>query len=459
MCLNNTISQNKDYNENEPDLLDLLDEDHFTYKSDYVDIDAVTNKLNSKSGLTVMHFNIHGLLSKIHELELMLYKLDKLNRAPDVILLCETFLNKQNMFLANLKGYTCHHNVRDNMGKGGITIYVRNGIKHMYEHELVLWDEGKLETSFIKVTDAKSKSLLIGEIYRVPNTNEGTFLTYYKKLTESILPNYDNVILCGDFNIDLLKCENNTKAKSFVDINAECGLIPTCTKPTRVTKCSATLIDNIFIKSDYIDYENIIPISDLSDHWPILTYINTTPAVTYEDVYSRDITECKLAEIFDKLKEVNWLDSNHSCQELYDQLDTEFGKILDDVCPLVPVSTSNRKVIKNPWITSAILKSSNECTKLYKRCLKLGKDSAEYENYCKYRNMLKRVKRQAKIMFFMKRFTCHRSNSSKVWANLNQLLKKSKNKSDCIYEVIENDKKVTDKKELSDLFRYLTLIM
>ena len=51
----------------------------------------------------------------------------------------------------------------------------------------------------------------------------------------------------GDFNLDLLHYETHSQSIEFLDKNVSASLFLHITIPTRVTPCSKTLIDNIFI--------------------------------------------------------------------------------------------------------------------------------------------------------------------------------------------------------------------
>ena len=75
---------------------------------------------------------------------------------------------------------------------------------------------------------------------------------------------YD-LMLCGDFNIDLLECNIPT---SFQNTMYSLSLMPIISKPTRIADNSATLIDNFFI-NEPCTFESGILISDISDHFPI----------------------------------------------------------------------------------------------------------------------------------------------------------------------------------------------
>ena len=45
--------------------------------------------------------------------------------------------------------------------------------------------------------------------------------------------------------------------------------LPTKNRPTGISDHSSILIDNIFVKSMYLQFESIIIYNDISDHFPI----------------------------------------------------------------------------------------------------------------------------------------------------------------------------------------------
>ena len=70
--------------------------------------------------------------------------------------------------------------------------------------------------------------------------------------------------------MDLKNHSKHPPTKEFIDINLDSNLIPTITKPTRITRNSATLIDNIIVGKQFHDFEANIGISDISDHLPLI---------------------------------------------------------------------------------------------------------------------------------------------------------------------------------------------
>ena len=90
---------------------------------------------------------------------------------------------------------------------------------------------------------------MIGSLYWSPNTSTEVL---YEHLSNTIprvkSEGRDKHLILGmDHNLDLLKSNNHTATRKFLDMILDNGLIPSITRPTRITQQSATLIDNIFI--------------------------------------------------------------------------------------------------------------------------------------------------------------------------------------------------------------------
>ena len=65
-------------------------------------------------------------------------------------------------------------------------------------------------------------------------------------LIHEITSENKQILLLGDFNIDLLKSDNDPNIMSFMDILGSNLILPQILLPTRITEHSKTLIDNIF---------------------------------------------------------------------------------------------------------------------------------------------------------------------------------------------------------------------
>ena len=90
-----------------------------------------------------------------------------------------------------------------------------------------------------------AKVIVILCVYRPPRGNIEIFLETMDQITSS-LPLHIECVLAGDFNIDLLNTGNGNSLK-FLNLVLPFSLLPTITRPTRISENIATLIDNIFI--------------------------------------------------------------------------------------------------------------------------------------------------------------------------------------------------------------------
>ena len=139
----------------------------------------------------------------------------------------------------------------------------------------------------------KKHKLLVGSLYRAPNTDQSKFLSDYKNFIETLTNNSEYKIILGmDHNLDLLKSHIHKKTQQFLNMNLDFDLFPVITKPTRITHTSATLIDNIFLDSRLTGQTvNKILVDDISDHLPsVLILENLNPSKRKKiEVTSRDI--------------------------------------------------------------------------------------------------------------------------------------------------------------------------
>jgi len=78
--------------------------------------------------------------------------------------------------------------------------------------------------------------------------------------------------LLGDYNIDLLKESSNKQISDFLNLIYSFSFYPTINKPTRITRTTATIIDNIITNST-AHHQSGIFIADLSDHLSV--FVNT----------------------------------------------------------------------------------------------------------------------------------------------------------------------------------------
>ena len=93
----------------------------------------------------------------------------------------------------------------------------------------------------------------------------------------------------GDYNINLLNVDIHNLSSEFLNLMYSFAFFPVINKPTRISKNTSSLIDNIFC-NDIIENVlfNGILYTDVSDHLPIFSIINQKPNVTQIILYIKE---------------------------------------------------------------------------------------------------------------------------------------------------------------------------
>ena len=151
------------------------------------------------------------------------------------------------------------------------------------------------------------------------------------------------------------------------------NIYPLIDRPTRITPHSATTIDNIFCNVFNHKIKSGVVIANLTDHYPIF---QITSSVFHYD----NITRNKRIRLFNKKNvdnicaNVNHVDWSFVCNvDSPSDAYSTFIKIMDIYnthfpCKLSRITKSGkRKIPRQPWITSAIVKSIIRKEKLYKK--------------------------------------------------------------------------------------------
>ena len=195
--------------------------------------------------------------------------------------------------------------------------------------------KGEFESIIIEIKNKASKNIIIGEIYHVPNTSVCESIVRYEKIMTDIANTKNYIIIATDQNFDYMKINQNSAISDLMDVFYTLGILPTITRPTRITHSSATLIDNIYIKRCKYDLlQSRIIITDISDHLPVIacTGMHTTPNTREPLVFKhRPMNNEQENEIVNIINSTNWKDvlNNCSINDAYNNFTTKLTEILD----------------------------------------------------------------------------------------------------------------------------------
>ena len=413
----------------------MPDED-FKGSCDYLEIDDLDSLSPNISDLRLIHLNIRGLVGKQNELNNLLINGYGTAKPVDIAMINETWLRNDTLNKVSFPGYNLLSKQRIGKKGGGICMIIADKFKHRQRDDLLI-KTSCFEHLIIKLKTRTAPMILVS-VYRPPNTNAKEFLRDYKNLISSLNKHIGTktpIVIGTDHNLDFLKCDLHQVTQDFVEYNLESKLIPVITRPTRITKSSATLIDNIFISQNLVDdYWCGLLLNDISDHLPcLLTIEKSDPDMKgYNLISTRSMTDTKLTNIKHDLDSINWGDVllGDDCQTAYDKFKNTLTNILDSHAPVL-IKQQKTQPKTEPWITPGLKQSRQKQKKLYKEFIKSQTDHTETKYKC-YRNILKRTIRKARIDYYNNKCTEVKGNMKNLCFIINQAIGKQTDKSTAI---------------------------
>ena len=285
--------------------MDIID--NYKDSCDYLDLDKTEDVITS-GDLNLIQLNIRGLISKQNMLTKETHS-EKSSGVVHVYMLNETWITNKNEHMVMIPNYKFVSKHRTNKKGGGVGLAIHSDVQFRTRDDIKLDHDSELEYQFIELK-AKRRNIIVGSMYRPPNSKEKEFLKDYKELMEKLKKLKDKELVIGmDHNMDFLKSSKHTNTQAFLDYNIDMNMLPTITRPTRITDTSATLIDNIFISSGLQeDYGSGIIISDMSDHLPIFVRLNNVKQDlrVHHTVTYRKVNEDNIIALNEYLCKLDW---------------------------------------------------------------------------------------------------------------------------------------------------------
>ena len=188
----------------------------------------------------------------------------------DIISIAETNIDEEHRTLYQMNGYTSEYNSKtsDKTKGTGIGMYIHDQYQYNRLEHLCKCSQN-LEALFVEITNTEVPQT-VGVIYRPPNGKVPAALRELESLLKLLPP--ENVIITGDFNVNLLK-ESNHKSE-FEQIIYSNNFVPLISLATHVKPgCQSTLIDNIMVNSTENIVNSGVLKSTTSHHHPIFCVI------------------------------------------------------------------------------------------------------------------------------------------------------------------------------------------
>ena len=403
-----------------------------------------------KTVFSMFHTNIRSMNRNFECLRNLLDQ--RLNLKCSVIGLTETWLSDTPHSLYSLQGYDLIVNNRPNRQGGGVALYIKTDFNFTQKTALNHVNDS-IETIFIEIEFVGRKNIVIGIIYRPPNSSHNDFLLNLQNILSNPILRSKDCFLMGDFNANLLKYDTDSFVHEFYGTLLTSSFIPLISKPTRMSEQSSTLIDNIFTNMHPFPHAGVV-ISDITDHFPIFAnFPILQQAQQPSKIYPRNFSEGNISTFKDRLDEFDW-------GNIYDmnEVNNCFDDFMDNLTNLfnecLPVRQSNQRSRKrtprSPWITNSLLRCINRKNNLFLK-YKAKPTENNKSRYLNYKNTLTGLLRREKRNYFSCQFTKCKRDAKNTWKIINEVLNKHEKKNS-VSKIKIGNRIIDNVQEISDHF-------
>ena len=179
-----------------------------------------------------------------------------------------------------------------------------------------------------------------------------------------------------DQNLNLLNSSTHTtETQVFIDTTSTTTYFPVSLTPTRITKTSATLIDNIFISQNlHNSFDACVVVHNFSHHLPSIINLHDqmSKKIGHLEFMCRSLDKDKIININKELLKVDWTQLyNTNLNITLDEFQNKIEDCLDTMAPLKSKMIPIHKIWQEQWITKGISKSMRKCIHLYKQSIKI----------------------------------------------------------------------------------------
>uniref|UniRef100_A0A8D8U8H6 Endonuclease/exonuclease/phosphatase domain-containing protein n=1 Tax=Cacopsylla melanoneura TaxID=428564 RepID=A0A8D8U8H6_9HEMI len=328
--------------------------------------------------------------------------------------------NIENYLLANAY---CRqgHNIR-----GGVSIYIKNNLNFKIIEFKTPCIDFIFEYCAVAIPDI---SLIIICVYRSGSLNTMHSVKQFIDNMDSLLNEIDisqKIAICGDFNIHF-ESDNQGK-KELESILKIHNIHVTIHESTRITENTESTIDNILTNIEETHYEPKNIYTGLSDHShaQILTITHPQNNKTIKK-YSRTFNQKNIDKFTNTITNTDWEDVFEASlvDQKYDIFINKLSSAFSDCFPMKLKSMNT--IVKNDWITKGI-RNSCETKRMLHKISKNNCDPTFIEYFKNYKKILKKIVSAAKQIPVINKIKKSKNKSKTIWELIDNNPKKNKNK-------------------------------
>lgn len=340
--------------------------------------------------------------------------------------MCENFSNMTDVCFPGFK--TASIFIRTIHKKGGVAIFIKDDLDFKpFDMVNRLSRETICEVAAVTLD---TYNIVILVVYRSPKYNNiNEFLIVLQNILElifSVMKNY-SIVLCGDFNIDLLEGQSSIHKSAFCNILSSFGLRTIVNEITRpgINKLG-TCIDNVATSLHHDRISAFVLPTTRSDHDAIicnmtvtLNDVNVTSQFSQSVV--RPINDWGKLYFHSLITNVNWLPvyAQPCIDDMFRTFLDLFLSILDTALPIKCVLFKPK--IKRGWFNDDLRQLKQKCMMLFDLYRENHDINIKHKYLILKRDYIKQIK-LAKCKFNSKFIESSHNKSKAIWSVINDSL-------------------------------------
>ena len=365
---------------------------------------------------------------------------------PTIVALQETWQSTR-----DFEGYQNEYIVRPTKRGGGVGLLIQEGKTYSLKHKSI-----SKNVEIIAVTVHKHTFICV---YLPPS---GSPKHAFEEI-QLLIKKGETTTILGDFNINLGEDSFNEPESSpteiFHDFCRFNTLQPMIWRPTRITKHSATTIDNILTNYEGQVTTGILT-GQIADHLQPLIIFNKGKSHADEKrkapkfVEFRQMKEENIKKLRKELEKVNWNDLLLlTCP---DKKTNMFNDILqakmNETCPIKRVKFNKKIHAVNECMTQGLLVSRNTRQRLFDKWIKT-KDNDILAHHSRYNTIYNKLIRLSKSLLHKAKFEEKYKNAREMWQYTNDILNRKTKKGEKPTITLKvNGKTTEDTSEIAEHF-------
>ena len=195
------------------------------------------SKAEIDTSFSVFHNNVVSLNCNLENLQTHI--LHELDFHFNIIGVSETKITNANSELctAKIPGYSFEY-APTPLSSGGVGLFIDESLNYRILEKI---SNEAFQALWAEITFENKKTVICGIFYRQHNSPE-RFQLYFDESIEKFTSSGKDIVIMGDFNINLLKCGSSNYSLNFLSSLQSCYLTPAIDKPTRVRSISSLII-------------------------------------------------------------------------------------------------------------------------------------------------------------------------------------------------------------------------